>query len=60
LVDLLWSVASQTAIDIKKARDILNEDHYGLDKIKQRILEFLAVCNLNPASPKNQALIPAF
>ncbi len=48
LTELPWSVASATAIDIAKARDILDEDHYGLDKIKQRILEFLAVRKLNP------------
>ena len=49
LTELPWSVASAAAIDIQKARDILNEDHYGLDKIKQRILEFLAVRKLNPS-----------
>ncbi|MDD5271774.1 MAG: endopeptidase La [Methylovulum sp.] len=48
LTELPWSVASPTVIDIGKARAILNEDHYGLDKIKQRILEFLAVRKLNP------------
>jgi ATP-dependent Lon protease len=48
LTELPWSVASTAVIDIGKARDILNEDHYGLDKIKQRILEFLAVRKLNP------------
>jgi len=48
LTELPWSKASVGAIDIGKARDILNEDHYGLDKIKQRILEFLAVRKLNP------------
>ncbi|MGZ4968783.1 MAG: endopeptidase La [Methylobacter sp.] len=48
LTELPWSVASTGVIDIKNARDILNEDHYGLDKIKQRILEFLAVRKLNP------------
>jgi len=48
LTELPWSVASATVIDIAKARDILNEDHYGLEKIKQRILEFLAVRKLNP------------
>lgn len=48
LVELPWSVASTAVIDIAKAREILNEDHYGLDKIKQRILEFLAVRKLNP------------
>jgi len=48
LTELPWSIASKGVIDIAKARDILNEDHYGLDKIKQRILEFLAVRKLNP------------
>ncbi|PPK70074.1 ATP-dependent Lon protease [Methylobacter tundripaludum] len=48
LTELPWSVASTTAIDITKARETLNEDHYGLEKIKQRILEFLAVRKLNP------------
>ncbi len=48
LTELPWSVASAGVIDIAKAREILNEDHYGLDKIKQRILEFLAIRKLNP------------
>ncbi|OYV20680.1 MAG: ATP-dependent Lon protease [Methylococcaceae bacterium NSP1-1] len=48
LTELPWSVASAGIIDIAKAREILNEDHYGLDKIKQRILEFLAIRKLNP------------
>jgi ATP-dependent Lon protease len=48
LTELPWSKASEGLIDIAKAREILNEDHYGLDKIKQRILEFLAVRKLNP------------
>ncbi len=48
LTELPWSVASAGVIDIGKAREILNEDHYGLEKIKQRILEFLAVRKLNP------------
>jgi len=48
LTDLPWSKASTGLIDIANAREILNEDHYGLEKIKQRILEFLAVRKLNP------------
>ncbi|MGZ8153336.1 MAG: endopeptidase La [Methylovulum sp.] len=48
LTELPWSKASAGVIDITKAREILNEDHYGLEKIKQRILEFLAVRKLNP------------
>ncbi len=48
LTELPWSIASAGVIDIAKARIILDEDHYGLEKIKQRILEFLAVRKLNP------------
>ena len=48
LVDLPWSKLSPDAIDISEARRILDEDHYGLPKIKRRILEYLAVRKLNP------------
>ena len=48
LVELPWSKLSEERIDIAEARRILDEDHYGLPKIKQRILEFLAVRKLNP------------
>lgn len=48
LTALPWSVASAGAINIGLARDTLNADHYGLEKVKQRILEFLAVRKLNP------------
>ncbi|MBV8165341.1 MAG: endopeptidase La, partial [Alphaproteobacteria bacterium] len=48
LAALPWSKTSAEAIDIARARQILDEDHYGLDKIKRRILEFLAVRKLNP------------
>ncbi len=46
LLDLPWRHASQDQLDIKVARQILNEDHYGLEEIKDRIIEFLAVRNL--------------
>ncbi|MBI2641364.1 endopeptidase La [Candidatus Roizmanbacteria bacterium] len=46
LVDLPWSVSSSNDIDIKNAEDTLNKDHYGLKKIKERILEYLAVMEL--------------
>lgn len=46
LVDLPWSVASSNDIDINAAEKILNQDHFGLKKIKERILEFLAVMEL--------------
>lgn len=48
LTELPWSVIKAEAIDIGKARKVLDEDHYGLEKIKQRILEFLAVRKLKP------------
>jgi ATP-dependent Lon protease len=48
LIDLPWAKTSATAIDIAQARSILDADHYGLPKIKRRILEFLAVRKLNP------------
>ena len=48
MTDLPWGHSTVDALDIKKAAKILDEDHYGLDKIKQRILEYLAVRKLNP------------
>ena len=47
LVALPWSTTDDESIDIAKAREILDEDHYGLVKIKRRILEYLAVRKLN-------------
>ena len=49
LTELPWKNEPQLAIDLAEARRILDEDHYGLDKIKRRILEYLAVRKLNPA-----------
>ena len=48
LVELPWAAQPQAQIDLARARQILDEDHFGLDKIKRRILEFLAVRKLNP------------
>jgi ATP-dependent Lon protease len=48
LVELPWSKLDPERIDIAEARRILNEDHYALEKVKRRILEFLAVRKLNP------------
>jgi ATP-dependent Lon protease len=55
--ELPWSVETEDSIKIDKARRILNADHYGLEKIKRRILEFLAVRKLNP---KGKAAILCF
>jgi len=49
LTELPWKDAAPPEIDIAKARQILDEDHFGLDKVKRRILEHLAVRKLNPA-----------
>src|SRR5207237_1449669 len=46
LVNLPWSVTTKDNLDIKRAQTILNEDHYGLDKPKERVLEYLAVLKL--------------
>lgn len=46
LVSLPWNTSTENEIDIKKTREILDEDHYGLEKIKDRILEYLAVRKL--------------
>jgi len=48
LTELPWSIESEKAIDIAEARRILDADHYGLAKIKRRILEYLAIHQLNP------------
>jgi len=48
LIELPWGAGPEPPIDIAEARRILDEDHFGLDKIKRRILEYLAVHKLNP------------
>jgi ATP-dependent Lon protease len=47
LVDMPWSKSSKDVIDIKKAKQVLDKDHYGLDNVKSRILEYLSVRKLN-------------
>lgn len=46
LIDLPWSKETKDKVDIKVARDILNREHYGLEDVKERILEFLAIRKL--------------
>jgi ATP-dependent Lon protease len=48
LIELPWKAEDPAPIDIAEARTILDTDHYGLRKIKRRILEFLAIHKLNP------------
>lgn len=50
LADLPWKKLSKDRLDIRKAKKILDEDHCGLEKVKDRILEFLSVRKLNPNS----------
>jgi ATP-dependent Lon protease len=48
LIELPWKLPEETPIDIAEARRILDEDHFGLEKIKRRIIEYLAVRKLAP------------
>ena len=47
-LELPWGKYTKETVDIKKARSILDRDHYGLEKVKERILEYLAVKQLSP------------
>ncbi len=47
ILSLPWNTESEDNIDLNKAEEILNEDHYGLDKVKERVLEYLAVMQLS-------------
>jgi ATP-dependent Lon protease len=48
MVELPWSKSTTDVIDIQKAKSVLDQDHYGLKRIKDRILEYLSVRKLNP------------
>ncbi len=52
LIALPWNTQSVDSDDIKKAKEILDEDHYGLDKVKERILEYLAVKIMTQKNPQ--------
>jgi ATP-dependent Lon protease len=51
LVDLPWAKETEDNLEIDHARQVLDEDHYDLEEVKDRILEYLAVRKLNPESP---------
>jgi ATP-dependent Lon protease len=51
LVELPWSQETEDNLDIAHAREVLDADHYDLEEVKDRILEYLAVRKLNPESP---------
>ena len=57
ILDLPWNTADKTELDISRAQQILDEDHYGMDKVKDRILEYLAVQTL---AKSNKAPILCF
>lgn len=46
MLDIPWANRTEDRLDLKRAEEILNEDHYGLEEVKDRILEYLAVCQL--------------
>lgn len=48
LLDLPWAITTEERVDVEEAERILNEDHYGLQKVKDRILEHLSVLALAP------------
>ncbi len=48
MIELPWSVSTEDSLDLAQARQILDEDHYNLEKVKKRILEYLAVRKLKP------------
>jgi ATP-dependent Lon protease len=48
MVELPWSRSTKDRLDIRKAKQVLDEDHYDLEKIKERILEYLSVRKLKP------------
>ena len=48
LISLPWNVSSGEAVNVQRAAEILDEDHYDLEKVKNRILDFLAVMQLKP------------
>jgi len=50
ILDIPWKKSSKDILDLVHARKILDEDHYGLERVKERILEYLAVRKLNPGS----------
>ena len=56
VLELPWNLSSEDNLDLKNAEDILNKDHYELQKVKERVLEFLAVQSLSPSNLKGPIL----
>jgi ATP-dependent Lon protease len=56
LLDLPWNEFTKDSLDLKKAQKVFDSDHYGLEKVKQRILEYLAVLKLKGDLKKSNHL----
>ncbi len=56
LVALPWNISTEDNLDIRAVREVLDADHYGLDKVKERILEYLAVRRFHPESHRHPIL----
>lgn len=56
LLDYPWSIRTEDNTDLKRAAAVLDEDHYGLEKVKERILEFLAVYRMIRKNGKSKAI----
>ena len=54
ILDLPWGVRTKDNFDLANAQRILDEEHYGLEKVKERILEFIAVQQINPDARKSR------
>ena len=59
VLDLPWGIETTDNLDLKHARDVLNEDHYALEKVKERIIEYLAVRRRQAADEKDKAFLKA-
>ena len=55
IAELPWNTRSDESLDLKRAEEILDEDHYGLPDVKDQVLEFLAVRKLRQGEPKEEA-----
>ncbi len=51
LLELPWRTATEDCLDLHRAREVLDADHYGLERVKERILEFLGIRKLKPQMP---------
>ncbi len=55
--ELPWNKKDDTKVDLKKAKEVLDQDHYGLEKVKERILEYLAIQQLTKGAGRGNILV---